>query len=433
MAVVQNVILQTGNGQNFLTWNPIASATFTVQRSTDQVNWNTLGTTQTPNYLDAAVSIGTAYYYQVSAGTGYTPSQPNSITPCAPGQINLGYLRYQARLRCDMLKSNFVTNDEWNLMLNSSIAELYGLLVSKYGEDYFLAKPQIFTSNSSLSYPLPNGQNFLNTNGIPDPNGTPAPATYKVYGMDFNSYGAQLNNTQGWVSMSRFNWADHNKFNILLGAASNNVAGQYCSLQFREMGTDVYIIPTNSGQYFRLWYVPIATQLLQDTDMMPFGYSAWWEYCVLDTAAKALAKKQFMDQAQELLNRKEAMMIRIETEAANRNTGQPNTATNSRSTMGDPTFTGPTGSGNGWGGGGWGGGLGYALAPTFLQNNFGYCGLRDTIHFSNSTLALIAGCISLSYFFYLNFTQFGYFMIFPRRASIFGKHIARIFKMGAKK
>lgn len=355
MAAVTNIILQTGNGVNFLTWNLIAGvSSYTVQRSPDQVNWTTVGSPTTNSFLDPNVTIGQNYFYQVNAGTGYSPSQPNSITPCAPGQINLGYLRYQARLRADMLKSNFVTNDEWNFMLNNSNMELYDLLVTKFGEDYFLAPPLIFSSQSALSYPLPNGTNY-------PINGVPAPACYKVYGMDFNAYGAQINNTQGWIGMSRFNWADRNKYNILLGAASNNVAGQYCSLQFREMGDQVYIIPTNSGQYFRLWYVPLNVQLLQDTDMIPFGYSAWWEYTAIDAAAKALAKQQMMDQAQELLNRKAALEIRIETTAANRNVGQPNTATNSRSTMGDPNFSGPGGMGNGWGGfgGGFGGGYGY--------------------------------------------------------------------------
>ncbi len=355
MAVVQNIILQTGNGQNFLTWNLISGiANYTVQRSTDNVNWTTIATPSTNQYLDPNVVIGTNYFYQVSSGTGFSPSQPNSITPCAPGQINLGYLRYQAKLRADMLKSKFVTDDEWNIEINNSNMELYDLLTTKFGEDYFLAPPLIFSSNSSLSYPLPDGTNYI-TNGVA------APGCFKVYGMDYNSYGAQINNTQGWISMSRFNWADHNKYNVLLGAASNNVSGQYCALQFREMGNQVYIIPTNTGQYFRLWYVPLNKQLLQDTDMLPFGYSAWWEYVVVDAAAKSLAKKQFMDQAQELLNRKAQLEIRIETTAANRNVGQPNTATNSRSNMGDPNFSGPSGSGNGWGGfgGGWGGGWGY--------------------------------------------------------------------------
>jgi hypothetical protein len=94
--------------------------------------------------------------------------------------------------------------------------------------------------------------------------------------------------------------------------------------------------------------------------MLSFGYSAWWEYPVIDTAAKALAKQQKFDQAQELMNRKDALLMRIQVTAANRNTGQPNTATNSRATLGDPNFSGPGGAGNGWGyGGGFGGGYGY--------------------------------------------------------------------------
>ena len=360
-ALPTQVVLQTGNGINYLTWNAVTGATsYTVNRSTDGVNFTALSTPTTNNYLDSAVTIGQTYYYQVgsttTAGTsGFTPSSPTSIVPCAPGQINLGYLRYQTRLRADMLKSNFITNDEWNFLINNSCQELADILTAKFGEDYFLAPPLIIASTSALAYPLPNGTNYLNIGGIPDPTGIPAPACFKVYGMDFNSYGAQLKNNQGWVSMSRFNWADHNKYNVLLGSASNNVSGQYCSFQFREMGTDLYIIPANTGQYFRLWYVPLQAQLLQDTDMMPYGYSAWWEYVVLDAAAKALEKRQLFDQSQALMNRKMAMETRIEVTAANRNVGQPNTATNTRNTMGDPNFSsGSPYGGLGYGGNGWG-------------------------------------------------------------------------------
>ncbi len=370
-AIPQQVILQTGNGVNLLSWNIVSgAASYSVQRSTDGVNFTVLATPSTNYYEDSAVTIGTAYYYSVAsvsvAGTsGYAPSNPTSIVPCAPGQINLGYLRYQAKLRADMLKSNFVTNDEWNFMVNNSMYELGDILTAKFGEDYFLAPPLIIQSTSALYYPLPNGTNYLGfldpISGawMPNPNGTPAAAAFKEYSMDFNSFGAQVNNTQGWVSMSRFNWADHNKYNILLGAASNNVSGQYCSFQYREMGGNIYIIPTNSGQYFRLWYVPLAKQMLLDTDMLPFGYSAWWEYVVVDAASKALEKQQLFDQAQALIQRKMNLELRIEVTAANRNVGQPNTATNSRNTMGDPNFSGPGGNYGGGFGGGWGGGFGY--------------------------------------------------------------------------
>lgn len=360
MAAVQNVILQTGNGQNFLTWNIIAGiSNYTVQRSIDGANWTTIASPAINNYLDSTVQIGTNYFYQVSADTGFTVSQPNSITPCAPGQINLGYLRYQAQLRSDMLKSKFVTVDEWNIEINQSALELYGLLVQKYGEDYFLAPLQVFSSNGQQFYPLPNGMNYLNTNGMPDPNGTAAPACFKVHKLEVNSFGANVSNVNGWVPMSRCNAADLDKYNLLLGATSNYVAGQYCQFQYREMGTNLCIIPVNSGQAFRLWYVPLAPQLLQDTDMMPYSYSGWHEYVVVDVASKSLDKKQFADQAARLDARKAALELRIETEAANRNVGAPNTATNSRSMYGDPNFGGGMFGGGGFGGAFGGGGYGY--------------------------------------------------------------------------
>jgi hypothetical protein len=363
MAYVQNVILQTGNGQNFLTWNLVAGETvYQVQRSLDQVNWTTIGNPTTPNYLDSAVSIGTQYYYQVGSGaspTGYTASSPTGITPCAPGQINLGYLRYEARLRADMLKSNFLTNDEWNILINQSSKRLYDLLVLEYGDQYFMAPQQVFVSQGLNFYPLPNGQNFLNTNGVPDPSGTPAPACYKIIGMDLNSYGANLSNPAGWVSMSRFNEADRNKYNLILGAASNNVSGQYCQFQYREMGLNLEILPLNNGQYFRLRYVPVPGELLQDTDMMSYSYSGWHEWIVVDAAGKASEKRQFYDMAATLKNRRDELTGDIQDAAKNRDVGQPNTATNSRGMLGDPNFGGGQyGGGSGWGGGG---GFGYGI------------------------------------------------------------------------
>jgi hypothetical protein len=356
MAVVRNVILQTGNGQNFLTWDLIAGIpNYTVQRSLDGINWTTIASPAINNYLDATVVIGTNYFYQVSSGTGFTPSQPNSITPCAPGQINLGYIRYQAQLRTDMLKSKFVTMDEWNIEINQSAKELYGLLVQKYGEDYFLAPLQVFYSSGSVFYPLPNGQNFLNINGQPNASGTAAPACFKVHKLEVNSFGAQATNATGWVPAARCNASDFDKYNLLLGAASNVVSGQYCQFQYREMGVNLGIIPVTAGQAMRLWYVPLTLDLLQDTDMLPYSYSGWHEYVVVDVASKSLDKKQFADQAARLDARKDALMLRIETEAANRNVGQPNTATNSRSMYGDPNFGGGM-FGNGFGGGG---GFGY--------------------------------------------------------------------------
>lgn len=360
---VNGIYITTGNGQICLNWQIVSGATaYVVQRSTDGVNFSTVSTAAPNLFVDTTVVIGTQYYYQVAsqnaAGTSSfvsvgTNDLPLTITPCAPGQINLGYLRYQARLRADMLMSQFLTDDEWNIMINSSADELYDLLVTKFGEDYFLAPLQVFSTNGSQFYPLPNGMNFLNIGGMPNPSGQPAPACYKVYKLDLNAYGASVNNATGWVPMSRCNVSDLEKFNLFLGAASNNVSGQYTQFQYREMGTNLCVIPINSGQYLRLWYVPVRASLLLDTDMIPFSYSSWYEYIVCDVASKALEKQEFYQQANSLNMRKQALEVRIETTAANRNIGQPNVATNSRLYYGDPNFGGGMFGSGRWGGG-WG-------------------------------------------------------------------------------
>lgn len=348
-AIPSQVILQTGNGQNFLTWGIVAGATgYPVQRSTDGVTWVTIGTPSSNNYLDITATVGVSYYYQVAstsvAGTSpYTPSYPTSITPCLPGQMNLGYIRYLAQLRSDKLNSQFLTTDEWNSNINQSAFELYDILVTKFGDDYFLAPSIIFTTTGSGNYPLPDGNlQFLNTatNTV-----TAAPALYKLVGVDC---GVAVGNN-AWVTLPRYNWIDRNKF--VYPQLQANALGVF-NLSYRQMGNQLFFIPHPSGgQYIQVWYVPQMTQLLQDTDMMPFSISGWVEYVIVDAAIKALVKEESFDQASALMATKQVLIERIETTAANRDVGQPNTVSDTRTNTG--FFNGNGFAGNGSGMAGW--------------------------------------------------------------------------------
>ena len=147
--IPSNFLLQQGNGQVFLSWNLIAGAFYTVQRSTDGVNYVTLSSPTLPQYLDTAVTIGTNYYYQVSSGNldGLSPyTSPQSTVPTQPGQMTLGQVRLFAQQRADRVNSQFVTTTEWNSYINQSYFELYDLLVTVY-EDYYLAPPAIILTN----------------------------------------------------------------------------------------------------------------------------------------------------------------------------------------------------------------------------------------------------------------------------------------------
>lgn len=344
-AIPQQIILQTGNGQNFLTWELVAGATsYVVQRSTDGVTFTTVGSPATNNYLDSAVTVGINYYYQVaSVSTGgqspYAPSYPTNITPCLPGQINLGYIRYHSKLHADKLNSQFLTTDEWNFNINQSAYELYDILVTKFGDDYFLASPFVFTTTGAANYPLPDGSAAFQVNS------QPAQALYKLTGVDC---GVAVGNN-AWVTLPRFNWIDRNKF--VYPQLQANALGVF-NLSYRQMGNNLEFIPRPAGgQYIQVWYVPMMTQLLQDTDMLPFSISGWSEYIMVDAAIKALLKEESFEQAGALQSRKNALMERIETTAANRDVGQPNSVSDTRTNTG--FFDGGGFGGTGHGAGGW--------------------------------------------------------------------------------
>lgn len=350
-AVPQQIVLDTGNGQNYLSWNQVVGATnYTVQRSTTGLlgSFTTLASPVVNNYLDSTCVVGTQYWYQIAsvslAGTsGFNATGSNNlpltITPCLPGQINLGYLRYHSKLRADLLKSNFLTIDEWNFNINQSATRLYDLLVQKFGEHYFFAPPLVFNTTGIAVYPLPNGANY-----------NAAPALYKLAGVDV---GINATNNQ-WFTLPRFNWIDRNRYaSLQLAGTVQSIYG----LAYCEFGNNLYFIPQpTNAQVIQLWYVPILAQMLKDTDMMPFSISGWSELVIVDAGIKALVKEESYEQAAALKMERDSLIERIQTTAANRDIGQPNTVSNTRSRCGDQNFGSWGGIGGFNNGFSWGGG-----------------------------------------------------------------------------
>lgn len=359
-AIPTNIYISTGNAQVCLNWGIVSGATsYSIQRSTDGVNFSGLATPAVNFYVDSTGTIGTNYYYQIAAvtsGGGGGTSAYNgvgtnglslSITPCPPGQINLGYLRYQSLLRADLLNNPFITTDEVNFYVNQSAYELYDILVLEYGDDYFLSPPILYTLTGALSYPLPDGiTSYINGN---TGNSFVPPAHYKLNGIDVNISGGSAGPNAAWVPIPRCNWSDRDRYTTFPGQAGalNNVY----QMAYREMGNQLYLFPQNINQTIRLWQVPIMTQLLLDTDMLPFSISGWSEYVMVDVAIKMLQKEESFDQAAQMGQRLQVLRDRIDKAASNRDVGQPNTVSNTRATMGDPGF-------QGWGYGSGGNGFG---------------------------------------------------------------------------
>lgn len=348
----QRLVITTGNGQVYLSWQPVMGVTnYVVQRSLTGIvgSYSTVGSPTNYTFLDNTVAVGIQYWYQVASQnanglSSFTTLTTNgllaTITPCLPGQINLGYLRYMSKLKSNSLRSGFVADDEWNFNLNQSSNRLYDLLTTKYGDNYFAAPRIQFNTNGGAIYPLPNGANY---NG--------APALYKLIGVDV---GINATNNE-WFTLPRYNIIDRNRYSTLqLAGTVQSIYG----LAYIVMGTNLEFIPLpTDAQTIQLLYVPMLTQMLQDTDMMPFSISGWSELVIVDAAIKFLIKEESYDEAAVLIGERQSILDRIEETAANRDVGQPNTVSNTRARCGDQNFGsfggfGSSGFGNGFG---WGG------------------------------------------------------------------------------
>ncbi len=334
--IPQSLIVQTGNQSILVSWSLSAGAdSYLIQRSLDNVTFTALvtisGTPLATSYLDTAITLGTQYWYQVASSndsgvtaSSYTNSQ--SAVAAASGEQSLGALRLAAQQRADRVNSNFVKTQEWNSYINTSMYELYDLLVTLY-EDYFLATPIQFIANgSTFLYPLPNGTNTFQ-DSLSLATVTP-PALYKLIGVDL----ALQNASNAFVTVNKFNFIDRNRF--VYPNTASTIYGVF-NLQYRMMGNNIQFIPTPSAsQTIRLWYIPRLTNLLQDTDTTSLGISGWDEYIIAKAAYYALTKEE--SDTSSLVMQLQSLTERITTAASNRDAGQPDRISDTR-------------AGNGWG------------------------------------------------------------------------------------
>lgn len=307
-------IIQQSDGRVLTSWGICAGATgYSVQRSVDGVNFTVVGTPTTNNFLDTTVTANTMYYYNVasvngSGTSGYTSAL--QVVPTLSGQLSLFETRLRVLQRADRLGSTFVSIPEINFAINQAWYELYDLLITVY-EDYYVApRLSIQTTGNQQNYALPDG---LNNGG--------APAFYKAYGLDLG-----LDNSQNaWVTLKKFDFISRNRY--VYPQLTTTLLGVF-NLQYRIVGGNIMFIPIPSGgQTIGLWYFPRLTRLLQDTDVMD-TISGWNEYVIVRSA------KYVLDKEESDTDKLDAELLflksRIEAAASNRDAGQGDTVSNTR-------------------------------------------------------------------------------------------------------
>ena len=230
-------------------------------------------------------------------------------------------LRTAARQRSDMVNSQFVTDAEFNSYINQSYFELYDVLVSKYGDNYYVAPVYTITTNGTDDqYALPT-----------------SPAVYKLLGVDL----ALSNTTDSFVTVRPFEFIDRNRY------AVPNFQSFYglTNLRYRLNGDKIWFTPIPAAnQRIRLWYVPRMTILALDTDTVD-GVSGWTEYIIVDAAIKAMQKEE--SDVSALMAQKQMLTQRINAMAESRDAGSP--AKVSDNLYADFWFPTGSGAGTNWG------------------------------------------------------------------------------------
>ena len=235
--------------------------------------------------------------------------------------LTLAQLRTATRQRSDMVNSQFVTDPEFNSYINQSYFELYDLLVSKYGDNYYVAPPHIITTDgTNYLYNLP-------TN----------PKLYKLLGVDL----ALSNQQDSYVTIRPFEFIDRNRY------AVPNFQSFYglTNLRYRLNGNQIWFTPIPAAnQTIRLWYIPRMNELVLDTDTVD-GISGWTEYIIVDAAIKAMQKEE--SDVSALMAQKQMLIKRIDAMAESRDAGSP--AKVSDNLYADFWFPTGSGSGTNWG------------------------------------------------------------------------------------
>lgn len=210
----------------------------------------------------------------------------------------LAQLREAARERADQQYvagtpevDKFVTDSELNGYINRSIEELYDLIISCYGTDYYVDSDTFTMVGNTDAYALPTG-------------------FYQLLGVDMVISGDNS------VSLKPFMFQERNAY-------KNYPANAWQGIGYRYHLRGDYIVfqpvPTTTNT-IKIWYIPLAQILSNDSDEVK-GVNGWEEYVIIDAAIKMTLKQE--GNVEELYRSKNDMISRIKQMADNRDSGFP--------------------------------------------------------------------------------------------------------------
>lgn len=209
--------------------------------------------------------------------------------------VTLKEIKEQARQRADMENSTFIKETELTLYVNSSISELYDILVQTY-QDYYIDEYEFKTTSQVSSYPLP--EDF-----------------YKLRGVD-----ARLGSGD-YIALKQFNFNERTAQTSLATWGSSITS----DIRYRILADKIKFVPVpDTNADIRIWYTPSPKELKESEDIFPI-HRGYIEYVVVDVAIKMLQKEE--SDVSVLMNQKANLKRRIEEVAGSRDTGDSESIT----------------------------------------------------------------------------------------------------------
>lgn len=215
----------------------------------------------------------------------------------------LAQLRTAAQQRADQVNSSFCSDDEIRDYINQSLAELHGMVVQAYGEDYFVTETSLSYAANAISASLPSG-------------------CFKVRGVAALVSEGTPNR---YVTLRQYNYNERYVWTSP-GVGQGIVSNQWSNIRYRAEGGLLKITPPpTAATTLLLAWIPEVTELVLDADTTSVNDSlnGWLEYVVVDTAIKMKDKQE--SDTSVLERQREKLVRRIEAETANRDAGDAET------------------------------------------------------------------------------------------------------------
>lgn len=211
--------------------------------------------------------------------------------------VTLADLKQRVRERSDKLDSQFITDSELTYYINASIASLHDMLVQSYGEDYYVKEVSWNTVQNQQQY---NISDIVTDEDF-----------YKLRGLD-----AKLNGSE-FFTLQQFNFNERNRF-------QNFGIWDYLGItnvRFRIVGNQIFLTPPpDQATEMRLWYIPKAVELVNDTDTFD-DINQYTEFVIVEAAIRVLDKEE--SDTSVLQAQRAVLEKRIVEASKNRNAADP--------------------------------------------------------------------------------------------------------------